>query len=99
MKFDVFAGFSRIDPSKPDQQVYLDTLEQVKLCDDIGINTVWFPEHHFIQVFNTPAPLISIADAAHRTRNVGLGTAVIITPYHHPLIVAEQVALVDQLTQ
>ena len=63
------------------------------------MNTVWFPEHQFTNQLCSPAPLINVVDAAHRTRRVRLGTAVVITPYYDPLLVAGQVALADQLTQ
>ena len=65
----------------------------------MGIDTIWFPEHQFTNQLCSPAPLINVVDAAHRTRRVRLGTAVVITPYYDPLLLAGQVALADQFTQ
>jgi alkanesulfonate monooxygenase SsuD/methylene tetrahydromethanopterin reductase-like flavin-dependent oxidoreductase (luciferase family) len=98
MRFDYFVTHRRTDSSEPVEQVYADGLEQMRLVDQMGVETIWFPEHHFTNTLCSPAPLLSVVDAAHRTR-ARLGTAVVITPYYHPLIVAEQVALADQLTQ
>ena len=78
--------------------MYADGLEQIQLADQMGVETIWFPEHHFTNTLCSPAPLLTVVDMAHRVR-ARLGTAVVITPYYHPLIVAEQVALADQLTQ
>jgi flavin-dependent trigonelline monooxygenase, oxygenase component len=98
MRFDYFVTYRRADSSEPAERVYADGLQQVQLVDQMGIETIWFPEHHFTNTLCSPAPLISVVDMAHRVR-ARLGTAVIITPYYHPLIVAEQVALADQVTQ
>lgn len=99
MKFDYFVSHTRGEASETFEQLYADGLEQIRLCDQIGIETIWFPEHQFTNTLCSPAPLISVVDAAHRTRRARLGTAVIITPYYNPLLTAGQVALADQLTQ
>jgi flavin-dependent trigonelline monooxygenase, oxygenase component len=99
MKFDYFLTNTRVDAAEPFERVYADGLEQLQLCDQMGLNTVWFPEHQFTNQLCSPAPLINVVDAAHRTRRVRLGTAVVITPYYDPLLVAGQAALADHLTQ
>jgi len=99
MKFDYFVTHTRADAAEPFEQLYADGLEQVRICDEMGVDTIWFPEHQFTNQLCSPAPLISAVDAAHRTRRARLGTAVVITPYYDPLLVAGQVALADQLMQ
>jgi len=99
MKFDYFVTHTRDDATEPFAQVYADGVEQVRICDEMGMDTVWFPEHQFTNQLCSPAPLISAVDAAHRTHRVRLGTAVVITPYYDPLLLAGQTALADQLTQ
>ncbi|HSF03794.1 MAG TPA: LLM class flavin-dependent oxidoreductase, partial [Solirubrobacterales bacterium] len=99
MKFDYFVTHTRSDASKPYEELYADGLEQIRLCEEMGIDTIWFPEHQFTNQLCSPAPLINVVDAAHRTRRARLGTAVVITPYYNPLLVAGQVALADQLTR
>src|SRR5262249_6960720 len=54
--------------------------------------------HQFTNQLCSPSPLLNVVDAAHRTRGPRLGTAVVITPYYDPLLLAGQVALADQLT-
>ena len=99
MKFDYFVTHTRSDASTTYEKLYADGLEQIGLCDGMGIDTIWFPEHQFTNQLCSPAPLINVVDAAHRTRRVRLGTAVVITPYYDPLLLAGQAALADQLTQ
>jgi alkanesulfonate monooxygenase SsuD/methylene tetrahydromethanopterin reductase-like flavin-dependent oxidoreductase (luciferase family) len=98
MRFDYFVTHTRRDASETYEQVYADGLEQMRLADEMGVDTIWFPEHQFTNQLCSPAPLLSVVDAAHRTRRSRLGTAVVITPYYDPLLLAAQVALADQLT-
>jgi alkanesulfonate monooxygenase SsuD/methylene tetrahydromethanopterin reductase-like flavin-dependent oxidoreductase (luciferase family) len=80
------------------RQLYREAAEQMELADEAGFDHVWFPEHHFVRRYLSPAPLLHCVDAVHRTRRVRVGTSVILTPYHHPLVLAEQIAVADQLT-
>jgi alkanesulfonate monooxygenase SsuD/methylene tetrahydromethanopterin reductase-like flavin-dependent oxidoreductase (luciferase family) len=98
MKFDYFVTHTRSEASEPFEQVYADGLEQARLCDEMGVDTIWYPEHQFTNQLCSPAPLLNVVDAAHRTRRARLGTAVVITPYYDPLLLAGQVALADHLT-
>jgi flavin-dependent trigonelline monooxygenase, oxygenase component len=99
MRFSYFAPCHRIDPGKPEHQVYRDVWEQIELVDAVGFDCIWFPEHHFTQKFHSVAPLLSVVDAARRTRRCRLGTSVILSPYYHPLLLAEQIGLADHLTE
>jgi alkanesulfonate monooxygenase SsuD/methylene tetrahydromethanopterin reductase-like flavin-dependent oxidoreductase (luciferase family) len=97
MDFGLFVshdGTSGIAPA----HVYRNAAEQVEYADEAGFRHVWFPEHHFVQRYLSPAPLLNCVDAARRTRRVRVGTSIILTPYHHPLILGEQIALADHLT-
>ena len=88
------------DPvEKPTPQVYAEALEQVIVADEVGIDTVWFAEHHGgLEAGRLPAPLLFIIKAAEHTRRVTLGTGVTLLPFYHPLQVAEQVAEADIIT-
>ena len=97
MEFGLFVsldGTSGIPPA----QVYRNAAEQVEYADEAGFRHAWFPEHHFVQRYLSPAPLLSCVDAARRTSRIRVGTSIILTPYHHPLILGEQIALADHLT-
>jgi alkanesulfonate monooxygenase SsuD/methylene tetrahydromethanopterin reductase-like flavin-dependent oxidoreductase (luciferase family) len=47
MKFDYFVTHTRDEAAEPFAQVYADGVEQVRICDEMGMDTVWFPEHQF----------------------------------------------------
>ena len=92
MDFGLFVSFDGTS-GIPAAQVYRNAVEQVEYADEAGFRHVWFPEHHFVQRYLSPAPLLHCVDAARRTRRVRVGTSIILTPYHHPLILGEQIAL------
>ena len=97
MEFGLFVSLDGTS-GIPAAQVYRNAAEQVEYADGAGFHHVWFPEHHFVQRYLSPAPLLSCVDAARRTSRVRVGTSIILTPYHHPLILGEQIALADHLT-
>lgn len=99
MKFGYFVSGSGMDRSKSFKQAYEDSVEQYVYLDEAGFDNIWFPEHHFVTTLVNPGPLYSVVDAAHRTKNARLGAAVILSPYYHPLILAEQIAQVDHMTE
>ena len=79
--------------------LYKETLEQCELADQVGFDNVWFVEHHFLTGFSGSPSQDAIFGALSRTtKNIRIGYGVCILPYHHPVRVAERVALVDQLT-
>src|SRR5262245_18927565 len=97
MRFGYFASLMRGEPDKPLAAVYRDTTEQIECAEAAGFDIVWFPEHHFTHNFCAPAPMVNVVDAAQRTSRMRLGTSVILSPYYHPLLVAEQIGMVDHL--
>jgi alkanesulfonate monooxygenase SsuD/methylene tetrahydromethanopterin reductase-like flavin-dependent oxidoreductase (luciferase family) len=79
-------------------RLYEQILEQCAYADELGIEAVWFAEHHFSRIGICPDPWTLAAAAAQRTRRLRLGSAVSILPFRNPLLIAEQVAMVDQLS-
>ena len=79
--------------------LYKETLAQCELADQVGFDNLWFVEHHFLTGFSGSPNQDAIFGALSRiTKNIRIGYGVCILPYHHPVRVAERVALVDQLT-
>ena len=79
--------------------LYKETLAQCELADQVGFDNVWFVEHHFLTGFSGSPSQDALFGALSRiTKNIRIGYGVCILPYHHPVRVAERVALVDQLT-
>jgi alkanesulfonate monooxygenase SsuD/methylene tetrahydromethanopterin reductase-like flavin-dependent oxidoreductase (luciferase family) len=73
-------------------------LEEVALAERIGIDQVWFFEHHLQPTAPVPSPNLLIAAAAQRTIRIRFSSMVNILPFRHPLLVAEEVAMLDNLT-
>jgi alkanesulfonate monooxygenase SsuD/methylene tetrahydromethanopterin reductase-like flavin-dependent oxidoreductase (luciferase family) len=79
--------------------LYKETLEQCELADQMGFDNLWFVEHHFLTGFSgSPCPEVMFGALSQITKRIRIGWGVSILPYHHPIRVAERVAMVDQLT-
>lgn len=74
-------------------------LELIQRLDALGFDEAWFGEHHSAGYEIIASPEIFIAFAAERTKNIKLGTGVSSLPYHHPLILADRMVLLDHLTR
>jgi limonene 1,2-monooxygenase len=74
-------------------------LELVERLDALGYDEAWFGEHHSAGYELIASPEVFIAAAAQRTRRIRLGTGVSSLPYHHPLILADRMVLLDHLTE
>ncbi len=86
-------------PVLNDHAVIEETIEQVVLADEMGFDTVWFVEHHFLTSFSmSPCPEVIFGALSRLTKRIRLGFGVVILPYHHPVRVAERVAMVDHLS-
>lgn len=77
---------------------YADSFELIEQVDEVGFDTVWISEHHFSPDGYCPSVLPMAAAVAARTRRVRIGSNVIVLPLHHPLRLAEDVAMVDALS-
>jgi alkanesulfonate monooxygenase SsuD/methylene tetrahydromethanopterin reductase-like flavin-dependent oxidoreductase (luciferase family) len=73
-------------------------LEEVELAERIGIDQIWFFEHHLIPTAPVPSPNLLIAAAARSTSRIRFASMVNILPFRHPLLVAEEAAMLDNLT-
>ena len=79
--------------------LYKETLAQCELADQVGFDNLWFVEHHFLTGFSgSPSQDAMFGALSRITKNIRIGYGVCILPYHHPVRVAERVALLDQLT-
>jgi alkanesulfonate monooxygenase SsuD/methylene tetrahydromethanopterin reductase-like flavin-dependent oxidoreductase (luciferase family) len=73
-------------------------LERAEEAERIGLDSVWATEHHFFDDSYLPQPLTWCAAVAARTKRIRVGTAIVIAPLHNPIEIAEQAALVDQIS-
>ena len=74
-------------------------LELICHLDRLGFDEAWIGEHHSAGYEIIASPEVFIAVAAERTRHIRLGTGVSSLPYHHPLMLADRMVLLDHLTR
>ena len=86
-------------PPATDEATYDAELALAEQIEPLGYDSIWAVEHHFSPLNLTPSPLLFLANLAGRTRRVDIGTMVIVLPWHDPLRVAEEIAMVDNLLQ
>lgn len=83
------------DPSR----LYQETLELFAAADQLGFDSGWVAQHHFrIHPGRLPSPFPFLAAVAQRTKQIRLGTALVVLPLENPLRVAEDAAVVDLLS-
>jgi len=78
---------------------YQEFLEEVLLGEKLGFDSVWLEEHHGVRNHYWPSPLIGLAGIATRTEHLAFGTDVMVMPFYHPVRVAEDVAMLDIMSQ
>src|ERR687886_2826497 len=98
MKFGIFlAPFHRLGDNPP-LAIERD-FKLIELLDELGYDEAWVGEHHSAGWETIASPEVFIAAAAQRTRHIKLGTGVVSLPYHHPLMVANRMVLLDNITR
>ncbi len=97
MKFAVFSLMqSPEDRSQSD--VYRNEIAQLTEAEAQGYDALWLAEHHFSRYGLNAAIHLVAAHLAARTRKIRIGTAVTVLPFMHPLRVAEEIAMLDILS-
>ncbi len=86
-------------PSKPVAQCYEEDHELLVLADELGFSEAWIGEHATMAWENIPAPDQFIARVFPDTRQIRLGTGVVLMAQHHPANTANRIAQLDHLTR
>jgi len=94
MDFGLFFLMQR-DESWNEQAVYDSALEQMLAAEGLGYQSAWIAEHHFNDYGLCPSPPVLAAFLAARTTTLRLGMGVSLLPLHHPVDLAEQLAVLD----
>jgi probable F420-dependent oxidoreductase len=94
----LFTGQVPLGSDRTFAQEYRDTLELVRLAEALGFDSAWVSEHHGASDGYLPSLLTMLAAFAAATDRIRLGTGVVLTPLHDPLRLAEDAAVVDQLS-
>jgi alkanesulfonate monooxygenase SsuD/methylene tetrahydromethanopterin reductase-like flavin-dependent oxidoreductase (luciferase family) len=98
MRFGIMNLFPLAE-GQSDRQVIADTLEEIQLADELGFDSVWLAEHHFSRYGILGNPLTFGMAIAERTRRIQIGTAVLVLPFYDPVRLAEDVALLDIISE
>jgi alkanesulfonate monooxygenase SsuD/methylene tetrahydromethanopterin reductase-like flavin-dependent oxidoreductase (luciferase family) len=85
------------DTSFPVHQMYDEMVEQAVLAEQIGMSSLWIPEHHFINLLVHPSPLLTAVRVAAATKTIRIGTAVLVLPFYDMRRLAGEIAQADQL--
>ncbi len=80
-----------------DASVLGEHLQMGDLAEPLGFDSLFALEHHFTGYAMSPSPVQLLSYFAGRTRRIMLGTAVIVLPWHDPVRIAEEIALLDIL--
>jgi len=101
MQFGLFGGAVAprgLAPASDSACGYHDFTELCVEAEALGYRSTFVTEHHFTGIGQVSATLTLLAWIAARTRTLRLGTAILVLPWHNPVLLAEQAATVDLLS-
>lgn len=90
--------YSCQSPEREWESLYRATLDQARLAEELGYESLSVAEHHFLPDGWVPVPAVLLAGFAAVTEEMALGTNVVVLPLHHPIRVAEEAAVLDLLS-
>ena len=100
-----FAAFTTVAESAGEATNAADLLDNLRqetiLAEELGYDAMWLGEHHFgpYAAGDIPNPILLGADLAARTSRIRIGQMANIAPWWHPIRLAEDVAILDNLTR
>ncbi len=99
MRYSIFSVVDHY-PAGPRavRELYGQVLDEIARAEALGFYAYFIAEHHFHEYGAVPAPPVLLAAAAERTRRIRLGPAVAVLPFHDPVRLAEQYAVLDQIS-
>ena len=86
------------DSGVSDRRLYEEILEQVRWLDQIGADLAWFTEHHFVEDGYLPSWVPVAGAMAGVTDRIRFGTDICLMPFNHPIRLAEDLAVLDNLS-
>lgn len=99
MKTGIFFSFQNPDRSREDGEAIRTALEiMADPAEALGYDSIWFSEHHFTGYSVSPNPIQLMTYMAGRTSRIEIGSAVVVLPWHNPVRVAEEVSMLDVLS-
>jgi probable F420-dependent oxidoreductase len=99
LKFGLGYDFRRAsDDEREMKEVYAAGLDAICYAEELGFDYVFLTEHHFVADGYAPSIAPLAAAIAARTKRIRIGSYVLLLPFHNPLRLAEDLAVVDQLS-
>ncbi|TMK35194.1 MAG: LLM class flavin-dependent oxidoreductase [Alphaproteobacteria bacterium] len=98
MKFGLFGGARARGGPAGDSDGYHSFINYIIEAERFGFSSVFLVEHHFTGFGQVSASLNLLSYLAARTERIRLGTAVVVLPWHNPVLVAEEAATLDLLS-
>ena len=102
MRFAAFTTVAASAGGATNAAEMLDNLrQQTVLAEELGFEVMWLGEHHFGPhgIGDLPNPILLGADLAARTSRIRIGQMANIAPWWHPIRLAEDLAILDNLTE
>jgi alkanesulfonate monooxygenase SsuD/methylene tetrahydromethanopterin reductase-like flavin-dependent oxidoreductase (luciferase family) len=81
--------------ARSSEEIYARAIDIAQAAESLGFGNVWLAEHHFSTYGYVSRPAQLASFLAAKTSRIRVGTAVIVVPLHHPLVVAEEIATLD----
>lgn len=85
-------------PHEDHHEVLQDALAYGRAADELGYDEAWVLEHHFTGYGICGSPMTMAAYVLGQTKRIKVGTGISVIPLEHPLRLAEEVALLDNLS-
>jgi len=97
MKFGMLHLFEN-PIEKTEYQIVKEQLTLMKAAEDLGFDSIWPAEHHFSEYGYCGSPALTLGAIAAETKRIRLGTGVVVLPFHNPIRVAEEFAMLDLMS-
>lgn len=98
MKLSAFTVVDEYDEAAASHRL-AEVVALAEAAEEGGLSTLWVAEHHFHPGGVCPSPPVLLAACGARTRRLRLGSLVSVLPFHAPIELAEQYAMVDRLLE
>jgi alkanesulfonate monooxygenase SsuD/methylene tetrahydromethanopterin reductase-like flavin-dependent oxidoreductase (luciferase family) len=98
MKFGIFLLGDK-PPGATNREIFDHLLTEARWADELGYDSVWLAEHHFSPYGMLASLPVAAAAIAAQTERIRIGTACIVPAFHHPINLAEQIAMVDVISR
>ena len=103
--FQNYTDWDRFEAKSPaaqavsDQQVYDEELHLASLVEPLGYDSYWAIDHHVSPYIMTGGAIQHLTYFAGKTSRIDFGTMVVVLPWYDPVVVAEQISVLDNLLQ